>query len=113
MQAMKSVSKKKVPSEQSYRFSAKLWLYPGENANWHFLTVPKELALKIKKKYGALAKGFGSLPVKVTIGDSTWKTSIFPDSRAGTYFLPVKAKIRKDEDLYVEDTAKVSLSIST
>lgn len=99
--------------KKSYTFKAKLWLYPGESANWHFITVPKELAVVIKKKYGALAKGFGSLPVNVTIGKSEWKTSIFPDSRAGTYFLPIKAKIRKQEDLYVDDVASVSFAIST
>lgn len=96
-----------------YKFQAKLWLYPGESANWHFLTVPKELAVMIKKKYAGLAKGFGSLPVNVVIGESKWKTSIFPDSKAGTYFLPIKAKIRKQEDLYVDDEVKVSLTIST
>lgn len=96
-----------------YKFEAKLWLYPGDKASWHFITVPKELALVVKKKYGALAKGFGSLPVNVAIGKSKWKTSIFPDSRAGTYFLPIKAKIRKQEDLYVDDVASVSFTIST
>ena len=96
-----------------YKFEAKLWLYPGDKASWHFITVPKELALVVKKKYGTLAKGFGSLPVNVTIGKSKWKTSIFPDSRAGTYFLPIKAKIRKQEDLYVDDVACVSFTIST
>jgi hypothetical protein len=99
--------------KRPYTFKGKIWLYPGENANWHFVTVPKELAATIKKKFGAFARGFGSLPVLVKIGKSEWKTSIFPDSRAGTYFLPLKAKIRKQEDLYVEDTVIVSFSIST
>lgn len=93
--------------------SAKLWLYPGESANWHFLTIPKNIGEKIKEKYRPLTKGFGSLPVEVTIGKTTWKTSIFPDRRTGTYFLPIKAKVRKQEDLYVDDEVTFTFSIST
>lgn len=88
-----------------------MWLYPGESANWHFLTVPKEISQELKADYKGLRKGFGSLPVEVTIGKTTWKTSVFPDNKAGTYLLPVKAKVRKDEDIYVDEKITFSFKI--
>lgn len=97
--------------KKPYTFKAKLWIYPGDTANWHFLTVPKELATTIKKNHGANARGFGSLPVEVTTGNTTWKTSIFPDSKAGTYFLPIKAKVRKTEDLQADDVVQCKIIV--
>ncbi len=97
--------------KSSYKLSSKLWLYPGESANWHFLTVPKESSQEIKEKYGKKVRGFGSLPVKVTIGKTSWNTSIFPDSRSGTYLLPIKAKVRKAEDLFADDNVTFSITL--
>ena len=89
---------------------AKVWLYPGNSA-WHFASVPKDISEKMKKKYGSSAKGWGSLPVNAKIGASTWKTSIFPDKRSGTYLLPLKAGIRKKEEIFDGDTIQLSLAI--
>lgn len=97
--------------KKSFSFTAKVWLYPGETASWHFVTLPKTLGQEIKKSFGSLAKGFGSLPVAVTIGKTIWNTSIFPDSRAGTYILPLKAKVRNVEDIFIEDEVDVKIKI--
>lgn len=86
-----------------------MWLYPGESANWHFLTVSKEVSAEIKEKTKGLRKGFGSVPVEVTIGKTTWETSIFPDSKSGTFLLPVKASVRRAEDIY--EGEKISFAI--
>ena len=94
-----------------YKVTSTLWLYPGENANWHFLTVPKDVSSEMKEANKGLIKGFGSLPVEVTIGKTTWHTSVFPDSRAGTYLLPVKAKVRRDEDMYVDEKITFSFQV--
>ena len=77
----------------------KIWLYPGETANWHFVTLTKKVGQEIKEIHSKSARGFGSLPVEVTIGATTFKTSIFPDKRSGSYLLPLKAKVRKVEDI--------------
>lgn len=92
-----------VGMEQVYETRAKIWLYPGDNA-WHFITIPEELSSVIKKKHGLSARGFGSLPVLVTVGKTAWKTSIFPDKRSGTYLLPIKAAVRKKEECQEGDT---------
>lgn len=82
-----------------YTMTEKVFIYPGEVGNWHFVSVTKAVGIEIKDKYGTLAKGFGSLPVTVTIGKTTWQTSIFPDRYSGSYFLPLKAVVRKKEEI--------------
>lgn len=85
-----------------FKFKAKVWVYAGQ-AGWHFVNVPKEESLKIKKLFGIMARGWGSLPVKVTVGQTSWQTSIFPDKKSGTYLLPLKAAARKAENIVEGD----------
>ncbi len=96
-----------------YTFTAKLWLYPGETANWHFLTLPKKEGALIKEQYAPHRRGFGSLPVSVTIGATSWDTSIFPDRQSGSYLLPIKASVRKKEELLPEDKVTCTINIRT
>lgn len=80
-------------------------------AAWHFLGVSKKESAKIKEKFSKLKKGFGSIPVEVKLGASVWKTSIFPDSKSGTYLLPLKASVRKTEDVFDGDEVRFSIEI--
>jgi len=80
-------------------------------AGWHFLSLPQKQATEIKKQFGGKAKGWGSLPVAVTLGKSTWRTSIFPDKRSNTYLLPLKAEVRKKEGIGAEDTVTFTIEI--
>jgi len=89
---------------------AKLWVYQGQ-ASWQFLSLPKGHAKRLKQMFGGIARGFGSLPVSVTIGATTWQTSVFPDSKAGTYLLPIKAQVRKKEGLKPGQMVSFSLRV--
>lgn len=80
------------------KFTAKIWLYPGGSANWHFITLDKPSAAIIKKSQeGESRKGWGSVKVTATIGSTCWQTSVFPDKQSGSYLLPIKAAVRKKE----------------
>jgi hypothetical protein len=94
-----------------YTMTEKVWLYPGDFANWHFVTLTKKVGEEIKTTHGKNARGFGSLPVEVTIGKTTWKTSIFPDRLSGSYLLPLKAKVRKSEDIEANELVKFSITV--
>lgn len=94
----------------NYTMRAKVWLYPGMAA-WHFLTLPKKQASDVKKKFGVLARGWGSLPIVVTVGKTSWKTSIFPDKKSGSYLLPLKADVRKKENIKAGDSVVFKLEI--
>ncbi|MBN9389994.1 MAG: DUF1905 domain-containing protein [Chloroflexi bacterium] len=73
----------------TYSFSAELWATEGKGA-WHFFTVPLTPSQDIKSFLNPNRTGWGAVRVRVTIGSTTWETSIFPDSRTGQFILPVK-----------------------
>ncbi len=89
------------------RFQATLWVYDGD-APWHFVTVPVEVADDIAA--AAEPKAFGSVPVRVRIGGSSWETSLFPDKQRGSYVLPVKRSVREAESIADGDVVTVELS---
>lgn len=95
--------------ERIYKISVKLFKWQGKGA-WFFVRIEKETAEIIKDNFGMYAVGFGSLPVNATLGNSTWKTSIFPDK--GTYLLPIKSQIRKAENIKEGDTLNINLEIA-
>ncbi len=97
-------------SYNEYKINAHVWLYPGM-AGWHFATIPKDISDDIKMLFGDLKRGWGSLKVKVTVGTSTWETSIFPDKKMGAYLLPIKADIRKKENILAESNIRLLLEI--
>lgn len=93
---------------RSYLLKSKVVVYPGAGG-WRFLGLPLQAGKEIKALYGTHARGWGSLPVSVTVGGTTWETSIFPDKQSGTYLLPLKAQVRKKEGL--EDDAHVTFTL--
>ena len=97
-------------SKAVYKLRSKVWVYPGMAA-WRFIGIPKKQGEEIKKKFGAHSKGWGSIPVSVTIGNTKWDTSIFPDKQSGSYLLPLKSKIRKAEDISDDSTVSFSIMI--
>ena len=84
-------------------FKAKIWLYEGK-ATWHFVTLPKGESAKLKKVFGGMKRGWGSLPVTATLGKTQWRTSIFPDSKRGAYLLPLKTEVRRSEKAAAGDS---------
>lgn len=89
----------------------KVFLYPGESAVWHFVQITKKFGLEIKEKFGKNRRGFGSIPVEVTLGKTVWQTSIFPDKYSGSYILPLKAAVRKTEGIQEGEKIKFSIEI--
>jgi hypothetical protein len=95
-----------------YQVRSNVWLYPGM-AGWHFVNVDKEQSAALKERYGNSGRGFGSIPVEVTLGKTKWETSIFPDKQSGTYVLPLKAKVRKDECVFADDKINFTFTVRT
>jgi Domain of unknown function (DUF1905) len=94
-------------------FDAELWIWDARRADsWTFVSLPEEAADEIRELAGATPqRGFGSLRVRVTIGGSTWATSIFPDSGQGSYVLPIKKAVRTAESLTAGDLATVTVEL--
>ena len=96
-------------SKDIFRIRAEVWLYPGENASWHFVSVPKDISSEIRERFGERSRGWGSLPVTVTIGRTNWSTSIFPDKKSAAYLLPLKAAVRAKERIRVGEEIVFSI----
>ncbi len=94
-----------------FKFNAIVWLYPGISG-WHFVTLPEEISEEIDFFFSMYKRGWGSLPVIVTLGKSEWKTSIFPDKKEASYILPLKAEIRKKEGIGEGDRINIFLRVS-
>lgn len=94
-------------------FRARIWEHSSTDpGSWHFLTLPAGLSDDITLEAGP-RKGFGSIRVEVSIGVTTWHTSLFPDSATGSYLLPVKKQVRRAEGLLVGATCEVTLEVAS
>lgn len=93
-----------------YTFTAELWRWKGDSA-WHFVTLPFEVADEIEELMHGRTNGFGSVKVSVTVGSTTWATSLFPDTKAESYLLPVKAQVRSREELAAGSAVTVHLTL--
>ena len=89
---------------------ATVWVYPG-HAAWHFVNISPNAGNKIKKAYAKPRRGWGSIPVAVTLGTTTWSTSIFPDGKTGSYLLPLKKDVRKKEGVVEGDKISFELKL--
>ena len=95
-----------------FEFHAELWLHDGDAA-WHFVTVPAAVSDAIEAASSNSSAGFGSVPVRVTVGATTWSTSLFPDSRRQAYLLPVKAEVRRREGLEAGTSMTIALELTS
>ncbi len=93
----------------TFTFDAELYLWKDEGS-WVFLAVPVDVSEEIEDIVPD-RRGFGSVPVEVRIGGSTWRTSVFPDSARGAFVLPVKKAVRVAESVDVGDVVAVDLTI--
>ena len=93
-------------------FDAELWTWDARRADtWVFVSLPADASEEVKALTAGRRRGFGSVRVRVTVGGSTWTTSIFPDAARGVYVLPVKRAVRTAEGLADGDRAAVTVEV--
>jgi hypothetical protein len=95
----------------SWTFDAEVFRWDAEGPSWRFARVPGEVADDVREQ--AFARGFGSVRVDVTIGNTSWTTSLFPEQATGSFLLPVKAAVRKDEGIDDGDVVTVRLKLGS
>jgi hypothetical protein len=91
------------------RFSSDLFRW--EQGGWYFVRLPVDAAEDVRDLVTGPPTGFGSVPVEVRIGTSTWRTSVFPDKGSGSFLLPVKKAVRTAEGLQDGDPVEVELRV--
>jgi hypothetical protein len=86
-----------------------IWFWKGP-APWHFITVPEAESLDVEATSAVVSYGWGMIPVTARIGATEWETSLFPkDDR---YVVPIKAAVRRAEELELGDIVVVRLSLA-
>jgi hypothetical protein len=89
-------------------FSGEIWYWHGP-APFYFVTVPVEQSGDLKAISGFVTYGWGMIPANVRIGKTGWKTSLFP--KDGRFIVPIKASVRKVENLEIGDNVTVRLEV--
>jgi hypothetical protein len=89
-------------------FSGKILFWKGP-APWFFVAVPAKQSRDIKAISAIVTYGWGVIPVHVWIGKTEYQTSLFP--KDGRYLVPIKASVRKAENLEKGDKITVRLEI--
>ena len=98
---------------EEFEIVATIWRWrPNEKGGgWHFLTIDGQIAAEMR--FAALGRtgGFGSIKVEARIGQTNWRTSVFPQRESGGFILPIKADVRKRERLGEGDEVTVWLLV--
>ncbi|MFG1622055.1 DUF1905 domain-containing protein [Kribbella sp. NPDC049227] len=90
-------------------FEGEIWEWRGP-APYYFVTVPEDEAAELQEVAASVTYGWGVVPVRATIGDTEWKTSLFPKN--GGYVLPLKDRVRKAEGIGEGDTISVTMTLA-
>ena len=89
-------------------------LYPWHEDrpdSWMLVTLPAALSREVDDALTAPPRGFGSVRVEVTVGASTWRTSLFPSRELDSYVLPVKKAVRRAEQLDADEPATFTIRV--
>lgn len=89
-------------------FSGKILFWRGP-APFYFVPVPEDQSLDLNAISSYVTYGWGVIPVNVRIGKTEWKTSLFP--KDGRYLVPIRANVRQQENLDVDDEVTVRLEV--
>lgn len=106
------------PSGGAWDVTGKLWRWQSKAkdgspspVSWFFITIDGPVADAIRAASPGRTAAWGSVYVSVTIGATSWRTSLFPSKEVSGYLLPVKAAVRKAELLEEGGEARVRLEL--
>jgi hypothetical protein len=90
-------------------FTAVPWQWEARSEAWVFVSLPDQVSDEIAE--AGRTAGFGAVRVEVVCGESTWRTSVFPDTARGCYVLPLKKAVRAAEGIEVGRPVTVSVEL--
>ncbi|MEI6230241.1 MAG: DUF1905 domain-containing protein [Actinomycetes bacterium] len=90
-------------------FSAEVFYWRGPSP-FHFVAVPPDECVELQAISSIVTYGWGMIPVNVTVGETDFYTALFP--KDGGYFVPLKAAIRKAEQIDVGDVVTLTLEVA-
>ena len=82
------------------RLDGEVWYWRGP-APFHFVTVPPPVAGQLRQVLSRVTYGWATVPAEVTLGGTTWTTSLWPEE--GGYVAPLEAAVRRAGAVEVGD----------
>lgn len=102
---------------QRVRVTLPLTCWRGDRGTYHLLSIVGEQAQDIatharlhRLEFGR-QRGFGSVKTVARIGDTEWKTSVFPQAKASEWILLVSKKVMQSEGLAEGDPVALELDL--
>ena len=89
-------------------FSGEVFFWRGP-APWFYVAAPDEESAAIEAVSRQVTYGWGVIPVRATVGEITWTTSLFP--KEARYVVPLKVLVRKAERVELGDMVTVRLTV--
>ena len=90
------------------RFRGEVWQWRGP-APYDFVSVPQAECHELRATASVVSYGWGMIPVTIRIGDTEWRTSLWP--KDGRYVVPLKDRVRAAEGIELGDTVDVRLTV--
>lgn len=104
-------------SDTAHDLTTTLWRWSGgaSGGDWFFVTIASEVgealsatALMLRLESGRRS-GWGSVKLRVQVGETAWRTSAFPSKEQG-WIVPIKAAVRKAEGLIEGEAFALTLT---
>ena len=88
----------------SYQTKGNVEIFP-QKGGWVYIRVPVMITKDLLHRADR-----GLIPIKATVGKSSWNTSLLPMG-AGTHFIALNAKIRDKEGIEVGNKITISFEL--
>ena len=102
--------------DETLKYTAPLIRWQGDRGTYHLVVLAGEPAEQIsmharlhRLEYGR-QRGFGSVKVIARIGETEWKSSVFPQDKQSEWILLVSKKVMRAEDLAAGDEITVTVT---
>ena len=90
------------------QFEAEVLYWRGPSP-FFFAPLPPDVAEEVRRVSKFVTYGWGMIPVDVMIGDAVFYTALF--AKDETYFLPLKAAVRRKANITVGDAIAVDMTL--
>lgn len=99
------------PNPQAeYSFKAKPF-HHSPTGGWVFVALPVKVSAQIRQKHKWDEEGWGRLKARARINQTEWNTAIWFDSKKNSYLLPLKAEIRKRENIKPDKWLNITVTL--
>lgn len=97
--------------------TAQITRWQGEKAVYHLVSITggeaETIAMhaRLQRLEFGTRRGFGSVKVAAQIGETGWKSSVFPQRKSSEWILLVSKKVMKAEGLGAGDAITLTLDL--